>query len=78
MNGKIEVERISGTDIRLKTVNGKIEGSVRGRAGEYSDSAKTVNGTCSVPRGENEKASKSLTAKTVNGGIPLAVTGTDA
>ena len=78
LNGKIEVERISGTDIRLKTVNGKIEGSVRGRAEEYSVSAKTVNGTCSVPRGENEKASKSLTAKTVNGGITLSFTGTDA
>ena len=78
LNGKIEVERISGTDIRLKTVNGTITGSVRGQAEEYSVTAKTVNGTCSVPSGSNEKASKSLTAKTVNGSIVLSFTDTDA
>lgn len=70
-NGKIVVNAVSGGEIRLKTINGKIEGSIKGRQEQYKITCHTVNGKCNVPNQIVQGPCRSIAAKTVNGNIEL-------
>ena len=68
-NGRIEIERIVGYDITLRSSNGSIKGTVIGSTAEYSVVARASNGSVSAPSSSNGE--KVLDIKTSNGAIKV-------
>ncbi|MHC1785767.1 MAG: DUF4097 family beta strand repeat-containing protein [Christensenellales bacterium] len=67
-NGDLRFGSLSSPDIRLVTSNARIEGSIRGRAADYSVSSHTSNGRNNLADSQGSGA-KRLEVKTSNGSI---------
>lgn len=68
-NGTISVDGVSADDIRLKTSNGSIIGTLKGSMSDYAIESHTSNGHNSLPDGTQGR--KHLSAKTSNGSIRI-------
>ena len=73
-NGPIECAAIAGDSIRMETSNGRIRGTIQGRAGDFSITSQTSNGTNSLEDLSGQGA-KTLAVKTSNGSIEIDFTG---
>ncbi len=68
-NGAIIVDDISSDDIRMKTSNGSVSGSVQGSQGDYAIDSATSNGHSNLP--ESTTGKKRLSVHTSNGSINI-------
>ena len=66
-NGAINVEDISTDHMRLKTSNGSVSGTIKGRIEDYAITSSTCNGHNNLPTGT--QGAKSLEVSTNNGSI---------
>ena len=72
-NARISVQDVASPDIRLITSNGKVEGSIMGKASDYSVTSRNSNGRDDLS-GHAWKGQKRLDVKTSNGNIQLQFT----
>ncbi|MEM1484376.1 DUF4097 family beta strand repeat-containing protein [Oscillospiraceae bacterium PP1C4] len=71
-NGEIEIANISfGAGLKLKSSNGKITGTVRGRMEDFNIISRTSTGRNNLPE-DRTGGNKTLEAKTSNGSIDIA------
>ncbi len=72
-NGRVTVDRVASADIRLRSSNGAITGSVEGKRADYTISSHTSNGDDSL--GDGGKGQFRLTVQTSNGNIGIRFLG---
>lgn len=68
-NGAVIVDDISSDDIRMKTSNGSVSGSVQGSQSDYAIDSATSNGHSNLP--ESTTGKKRLSVHTSNGSIRI-------
>lgn len=68
-NGAINVEEISTDHMKLKTSNGSVSGTIKGRIEDYAINSSTCNGHNNLPTGT--EGAKSLEVSTNNGSIRM-------
>lgn len=69
-NGNIALEMLSASALRIRTSNGKIQGTLPGKQSDWQIESKTSNGRNSLPT--CQAGEKPLTVHTSNGNIALA------
>lgn len=70
-NARLTVDQIEAPQIKLRSSNGGISGTVLGNAEDYETEARTTNGSCNLPNLSGTGRPKHLTAVTSNARIQI-------